>query len=210
MRPFITSFGMICTGATYHLHDRWEGVTAVFAGVFGFPCTFVEFVAASVTSVGMAGAGGGDKLSYVSKAMSTVFTIIVCHRLKLLISQTKKVRHPYRLSPSLRHCQTTQTKRKYFFHACLSMKLPPFGVTNIYSDRGEHQLSWSLFSLFWRFWVTNQLTICHSNYVRNRNFNTNIAIYLATMSLRMLFNTFLTRLQHLSRVPFPFFGQRYE
>ena len=87
-------------------------MTAVFAGVFGFPCTFVEFVAASVTSVGMAGAGGADKLSYVNEAMSTVFTIIVCHRPKLLISQTKKVRHPYRLSPLLRHRQTPQTKNK--------------------------------------------------------------------------------------------------
>lgn len=141
MRPFITSFGMICTGATYHLHDRREGVTAIFAGVFGFPCTFVEFVSASVTSVGMAWAGGADKLSCVNESMSTVFTIIVFHRLILSISQAKKARHPYRLSPLLRYCQTTQTKRKYFFHACLSMKLPPFGVTNIYSDRGEHKLS---------------------------------------------------------------------
>ena len=90
MRPFITSFGMICTGATYHLHDRWEGVTAVFAGVFGFPCTFIELVAASVTSVGMAWAGGADKLSCVNESMSTVFTIIVFHRLILSISQTKK------------------------------------------------------------------------------------------------------------------------
>ena len=81
---------MICTGGTCHLHDRCEGVTAVFAGVFGFPCTFVEFVAASVTSVGMAGAGGADKLSYVNESMSTVFTRIVCHRLILSISQTQK------------------------------------------------------------------------------------------------------------------------
>lgn len=112
-------------------------MTAVFAGVFGFPCTFVEFVAASVTSVGMAGPGGADKLSYVNEAMSTVFTIIVCHRLKLLISQTKKVRHPYRLSPSLRHRQTPQTKRarKYFFHACLSMKLSRWHETHVYTDR---------------------------------------------------------------------------
>ena len=61
-------------------------MTAVFAGVFGFPCTFVEFVAASVTSVGMAGAGGADKLSCVNEAMSTVFTIIVCHKHVLSIS----------------------------------------------------------------------------------------------------------------------------
>ena len=44
----------------------------------------------SVTSVGMAGAGGADKLSYVNESMSTVFTIIVFHRLILSISQTKK------------------------------------------------------------------------------------------------------------------------
>lgn len=86
MRTFITSFWMVCTGGTCHLHDRCEGVTAVFAGVFGFPCTFVEFVAASVTSVGMAGAGGADKLSYVNESMSTVFTIIVCHKHVLSIS----------------------------------------------------------------------------------------------------------------------------
>ena len=86
MRLFITSFGMICTGATYHLYDRREGVTAVFAGVFGFPCTFVEFVLASVTSVWMAGAGGADKLSCVNELMSTVFTIIVCHKRVLSIS----------------------------------------------------------------------------------------------------------------------------
>ena len=179
MRPFITSLGMICTGATYHLHDRREGVTAVFAGVFGFPCTFVEFVSASVTSAGMAGAGGADKLSYVNKAMSTVFTIIVCHRFKLLISQTKKARHPYRLSPSLKLRQTPQKRtRRYFFHVCLSMKLSRWYETHVYTNREEHQLSLSLFSLFWRFWVTNQLTICHSNYVRNWNSNINIAIYL--------------------------------
>ena len=55
MRPFITSFGMICTGATYHLHDRWEGVTALFAGVIGFLSAFIELVAVSVAAVGMAG-----------------------------------------------------------------------------------------------------------------------------------------------------------
>lgn len=65
-------------------------MSAVFACVFRFLCAFVEFVAASVTAVGMAGAGGADKLSYVNESMSTVFTIIVCHRLILSISQTKK------------------------------------------------------------------------------------------------------------------------
>ena len=61
-------------------------MSAVFAGVIGFLSAFVEFVAASVTSVGMAGAGGADKLSYVNEAMSTVFTIIVSHKHVLSIS----------------------------------------------------------------------------------------------------------------------------
>ena len=165
----------------------------------------------SVTSVGMAGAGGADKLSCVNESMSTVFTIIVCHRLKLLISQTKKARHPYRLSPSLKHRQTPQKRtRRYFFHFCLSMKLPPFCVTNIYSDREEHQLSLSLFSSFWRFWVKNQLTICHSNYVRNRNSSGNIANYLDNWCLcgrfLYIFNAFIT---HISCF-FSIFGQKYE
>ena len=55
MRPFITSFGMICPGATYHLHDRRECVTALFAGVIGFLSVFIEIVAVSVAAVGMAG-----------------------------------------------------------------------------------------------------------------------------------------------------------
>ena len=128
MRPFITSFGMICTGATYHLHDRREGVTAEFAGVFGFPCTFVEFVAASVTSVGMAGAGGAAKLSCVNAAMSTVFTIIVCHRLILSISQTKK-RGIHIVRPSHRHCQTTQTKK------ILLSRLPEYEAATIWRNK---------------------------------------------------------------------------
>ena len=86
MRPFITSFGMICTGATYHLYDRREGVTALFAGMIVFFSAFIELVAVSVAAVGMAGAGGADKLSYINKAMSTVFTIIVCHKHVLSIS----------------------------------------------------------------------------------------------------------------------------
>ena len=52
-------------------------MTAVFAGVFGFPCTFVEFVSASVTSVGMAGAGGGENLPDICEAVTAVFTVIV-------------------------------------------------------------------------------------------------------------------------------------
>lgn len=79
MRPFITSFWMIRTDATYHLHDRGEGVTAVFAGVFGFFCAFIEFVAAFVATVGMAGAGTADELAYVREAVTAVFTIVVCH-----------------------------------------------------------------------------------------------------------------------------------
>ena len=55
-------------------------MSAVFAGVIGFLSAFVEFVATSVTSVGMAGAGGADKLSCVNESMSTVFTIIVRHK----------------------------------------------------------------------------------------------------------------------------------
>lgn len=86
MRPFITSIWMICTGATNHLHDRSEGVAAIFACVFGFLCAFVEFVATSVASFGMAGASRADELSYVSEAMSAVFAIIVCHKHVLPIS----------------------------------------------------------------------------------------------------------------------------
>ena len=63
------------------MNDRCEGVNAVFAGVSGFFCAFIEFVAASVAAVGVAGAGGADELANVREAVSTVFTIVVCHRL---------------------------------------------------------------------------------------------------------------------------------
>lgn len=81
MTALITSFWMIRTGATYHLHNRGECVTAVFAGVLGFLCAFIEFVAASVAAVGMAGAGTADELAHVREAVTAVFTIVVCHRL---------------------------------------------------------------------------------------------------------------------------------
>ena len=55
MRPFITSFWMICTGATYLLHDRCKGVSELFAGVIVFLSAFIELVAVSVAAVGMAG-----------------------------------------------------------------------------------------------------------------------------------------------------------
>ena len=55
-------------------------MSAVFACVFRFIYAFVEFVAASVTAVGMAGAGGADRLSCVNESMSTAFTIIVRHK----------------------------------------------------------------------------------------------------------------------------------
>lgn len=79
MRPFITFFWMIHTGTTYHLHDRREGVSAVFTGVFGFLTTFIEFVAASVGAVGMARAGSADELSDVSEAVTAVFAIVILH-----------------------------------------------------------------------------------------------------------------------------------
>ena len=54
-------------------------MTAVFVGVFGFPCTFVELVAVSVAAVGMAGAGGGENLPDICEAVTAVFTVIVWH-----------------------------------------------------------------------------------------------------------------------------------
>ncbi len=64
-------------------------MTAIPAGVFGFLCAFIEFVEASVASVRMARAGGADELSYVCEAVSAIFAIVVCHRLKVF-SDTKK------------------------------------------------------------------------------------------------------------------------
>lgn len=81
MRPFITSIWMIRTRTTYHLHDRREGVSAVFTGVFALLASLVELVTTSVASVGMTGAGGTDELPDVWEAVSAVFAIVVCHRL---------------------------------------------------------------------------------------------------------------------------------
>ena len=72
MRPVITSFWMICTGATYHLHDRRECVTALFAGMIAFFSAFIELVAVSVAAVGMAGAGGGENLPDICEAVTAV------------------------------------------------------------------------------------------------------------------------------------------
>ena len=106
-------------------------MTAVFAGVFGFPCTFVEFVAASVTSVGMAGAGGANKLSYVNEAMSTVFTIIVCHRLILSISQAKKGAASVSSVPITQASPNASKKNKEILLPCL----PEYEVATILRDK---------------------------------------------------------------------------
>ena len=67
MAAFVRAFGMVGAGSGDHLHDGGELRAAVAAGVAWFLTAFIEFVLATVGTVGMPVAVQTCKLTDVAK-----------------------------------------------------------------------------------------------------------------------------------------------
>lgn len=61
MRAFVRSLGVVDALPAYHHHDAGELLAAVLTGVLGFLRTFIEFVAAFIGTIRMAGTRGGGE-----------------------------------------------------------------------------------------------------------------------------------------------------